>query len=311
MASGWTRSSPRWSNVLVEPLSGQTHARRAEALGSRLPPLAVAAERVAATVAHGVHGRRRDGTGDTFWQFRPYVSGDPVNRIDWRHAARWGRPPPEGWLVRQTELDASQTVFLWRDGSASMAWRSGAATVQKRERADLLLLALASLLLRGGERVAAIRPGARPIHGRYGLDRFADELNQMRDDGGLPPSFPFPRHANIVLLGDFLDPLEDTAAMIARLAAMPATGVLLQILDPAEVALPYRGNVLFDGLQGEPKLRLPRVEAVRDAYQSRLKAHQARLAEISAAAGFGFLTHRTDQPPEMALLALFNALGPR
>src|ERR1700683_1175709 len=134
----------------------------AEALGARLPPLLVAADRVASTVAQGVHGRRRVGQGDSFWQFRPYVSGDPVNRIDWRQSARSGREPPEGCVGGQTEWDAAQTVYLWRDGSASMGWRSRAAASDKRDRASLLLLALASLLLRGGERVAVIRPGARP-----------------------------------------------------------------------------------------------------------------------------------------------------
>ena len=52
-----------------------------------------------------------------------------------------------------------------------MGWRSRAAASDKRDRASLLLLALASLLLRGGERVAVIRPGARPVSGRFGLDR--------------------------------------------------------------------------------------------------------------------------------------------
>ncbi len=66
--------------------------RRAEALAARLPPLLVAAERVAATVAQGVHGRRRSGRGDSFWQFRHFVSGDALARIDWRRSARSGRP---------------------------------------------------------------------------------------------------------------------------------------------------------------------------------------------------------------------------
>ena len=74
------------------------------------------------------------------------------SRIDWRQSARSGREPPEGWLVRQTEWDAAQTVYLWRDGSPSMGWRSRAVASDKRDRASLLLLALASLLLRGGER---------------------------------------------------------------------------------------------------------------------------------------------------------------
>ena len=93
-------------------------ARRAEALGALLPPLLVAAERVAATVAQGVHGRRRVGQGDSFWQFRRFVTGDPVNRIDWRQSAKSGRPVPDGWFIRETEWEAAQTVCLWRDASA-------------------------------------------------------------------------------------------------------------------------------------------------------------------------------------------------
>ena len=286
-------------------------ARRAEALGSRLPPLLVAARRVAATVAQGVHGRRRVGQGDSFWQFRPYASGDPVNRIDWRQSARSGREAPEGWLVRQTEWDAAQTMYLWRDGSASMGWRSRAVPSDKRDRASLLLLSLASLLLRGGERVALIRPGGRAVSGRFGLDRVLEELEQTRDEDDLPPVHPFPRHAQVVLFGDFLSPLERIQETIGRMAAVPVTGYLLQVLDPAETTLPYDGRVWFKGLQGERETLIPRVENVRDTYRDRLKRQQEGLAAICAAAGFGFGVHHTDHAPETALLSLYTALGVR
>jgi uncharacterized protein (DUF58 family) len=308
--------STGWSNALVDlpigpPGYGLARARRAEVLGSRLPPLLVAARRVAATVAQGVHGRRRVGQGDSFWQFRPYVSGDPVNRIDWRQSARSGREPPEGWLVRQTEWDAAQTVYLWRDSSASMGWRSRAAASDKRDRAGLLLLALASLLLRGGERVAVIRPGARSISGRFGLDRVLEELDQARDDDDLPPRFPLPRHAQVVLFGDFLSPLERIQEIIGRMSAVPVTGYLLQVLDPAEATLPYDGRVRFLGLQGERDTLIPRVENIRVTYRDRLKRQQEGLAAICSAAGFGFGVHRTDHAPETALLSLYTALGVR
>ncbi len=106
-------------------------ARRAEALGARLPPLLVAAERVAATVAQGVHGRRRVGQGDSFWQFRPFVVGDTIARIDWRQSAKSGRPAPHGWFVRETEWEAAQTVCLWRDSSPSMRWHSRMVPTEK------------------------------------------------------------------------------------------------------------------------------------------------------------------------------------
>ena len=284
--------------------------RRAEALGATLPPLLVAAERVATTVAQGVHGRRRVGQGESFWQFRRFVAGDPVNRIDWRQSAKSGRPAPDGWFVRETEWEAAQTACLWRDGSASMRWHSSAEPIEKRERADLLLLALAALLLRGGERVLLLRDDARAVAGRGGLDRLAEDLAGLPDQPtGLPPHLPLPRHASVVLFGDFLGPLEEIQAVVGRLTGVPATGYLLQILDPAEVLLPYTGRVRFRGVARGPETLIPRVESVRGEYTRRLKAQQDGIAAICSAAGFGFGIHRTDHPPETALLALYTALG--
>jgi uncharacterized protein (DUF58 family) len=287
-------------------------ALAAEALGARLPPLLMAAERVASTVAQGVHGRRRVGQGDSFWQFRRFVSGDPLARIDWRQSAKSGRAAPEGWFIRETEWEAAQTVCMWRDTSASMRWRSRQVAVEKRDRANLLLLSLASLLLRGGERVMLIHSDARPVTSRSGLDRLVAELDRADDDDkGLPPNLRLPRHSSVVLFSDFLSPLEEIQAMVGRFAAVPVRGYLVQILDPAETALPYTGRIRFRGMEHEGDALIPRVESVRDAYTERLKAQQDGLASICAAAGFGFGIHRTDHPPEMALLTLYTALAAR
>src|SRR5271157_875155 len=121
---------------------------RAEQAAAVLPPLLVAAERVAATVAQGVHGRRRVGQGETFWQFRQYEPGDAASRIDWRESAKSQR-----FYIRETEWEAAQSVWLWRDPSPSMDYGSaeyisGAEWPSKRNRAELLLVAMASLLVR-------------------------------------------------------------------------------------------------------------------------------------------------------------------
>ena len=147
------------------PTLPSLHARLAEAehAGSRLPPLLVAAERVAATVAQGVHGRRRVGVGDSFWQYRPFVTGDAASRIDWRRSALSDRV-----FVRDMEWEAAQTVGLWRDPSPSMAWRSDRSLPSKAERAELLTLALAALLFRAGEQVRVIGV-PRVFAGRGGL----------------------------------------------------------------------------------------------------------------------------------------------
>ncbi len=302
-------------------------SRRAEALGAGLPPLLVAAERVAATVSQGVHGRRRVGQGDSFWQYRPFTPGDSATRIDWRQSAKASRA-----YIRETEWEAAQTVCLWRDAGAGMRWRSAAALPEKSERAGLLLLAVASLLLRGGERVRLLDadPAARrgAASGRAALEGLAQSLALSEAavragrlaDTGLPPRAELPRHARVVLVGDFLGPLDDIRASVAALAAIPVSGHLMQVLDPAELALPYSGRVRFrdvagrgpaggPGSGGSAEVLVPRVEGLRDAYVDALAAQQAGLASICRAAGFGFAVHRTDALPERALLALYAALS--
>ncbi len=279
-------------------------ARRAEALGAWLPPLQVAAARVAATVWQGVHGRRRAGVGEGVWQFRPYLAGDEARRIDWRKSAR-----ADGLIVRETEWEAAQTVCLWRDGSPSMHWRSKAAAEEKGARADLLLLALAALLLRGGERVRLLG-SAQVFSGAGGLERMAAALPGLAAEDGLPaPAAPVPRHGRVVLIGDFLAPSEAIAASVGRLAALPTTGHLLQVLDPAELVLPYHGRVRFTGLEQEVPTLVRRVDGLRGAYAARLAAQQQHLATIAAGVGWGYGLHQTDHAPETALLALYLALS--
>lgn len=277
----------------------------AEALASRLPALIVAAERVAMTVAQGVHGRRRVGQGEAFWQFRRYEQGDAATRIDWRQTAK-----REHAFVRETEWEASQTIFLWADPSASMRWRSRADLPEKLERAELLALALMGLLTRGGERVALLGD-AVATSGRFSLPRFAARLAERRDGAGLPPPARMPRHAQIVLIGDFLSPLAEVDASLRAIADRGIKGVLLHIHDPAEATLPYDGRTRFEGLEHEAAIMVPRVESLRADYQREFAAHRAGLGDIARALGWTMLAHATDKPAEAALLALYMALARR
>jgi uncharacterized protein (DUF58 family) len=274
----------------------------AEAIGARLPPLVVQAERIAATVLQGVHGRRRPGIGDTFWQFRPYVSGDALNRIDWRQSGKSDRV-----FIRETESEAAQTVAVWCDHGAWMDWRSSEELPTKRLRADLLLLALASLLFRGGERVRLF--GApRAHHGRGALASLSAALSAAATS---PEDHAVPRHARAVLIGDFLGPLPEVEHAVSALAGRGVRGHLVQVMDPAEETLPFTGRVRFAAMEGQETLLIPRVEGVRALYAERLAQHRAALTAIAGTAGWNLLTHRTDAPPETALLALWQAMAPR
>lgn len=288
---------------------GPALRHRAEAVAAALPPLLVAAERVAATVAQGVHGRRRVGQGETFWQFRQYQPGDPVPRIDWRESAKSQRI-----YIRETEWEAAQSVFLWRDTSAGMDYASSRAWPSKRARADLLALALAALLVRGGEQVSVLGSGQPAGHGRAALNRVAALIERGGDHpGSAGPALPefelLPRHASSVWIGDFLGPLPEINAAVGRFAARGIRGHLLQVLDPAEETLPFAGRVRFEGYGHEAPVLISRVESVRGRYIERLAHHRDGLGAIARAAGWSFGVHRTDRPPHTALLALYTAIA--
>ena len=287
----------------------QTTRQRAEALVSTVPPLLVAAERVAATVAQGVHGRRRVGTGESFWQFRQYQQGDPIQHIDWRQTAK-----TETVFIREMEWEAAQTLWLWRDASPSMEYRSHRELPTKRERAEILLLALAILLSRGGERMALLGGGHLPTTGQIAVNRILQAFDSDADKAGtdadgLPGSEDIPRHGELVMIGDLLSPLETIDKMVGRYVNRGVRGHMLQILDTAEATLPFGGRVRFAGFEGERETLVPRVESIRSAYLDRLTAQQDGLRALCRSAGWTFATHHTDTPPQTALLSLYAALS--
>src|SRR5580692_11962120 len=84
----------------------QRAAGEGRTLAAAMPRLILEARRVAATVLHGSHGRRRVGPGENFWQYRRFVSGEPASRVDWRRSAR-----DDHLYVREREWEAAHTVW--------------------------------------------------------------------------------------------------------------------------------------------------------------------------------------------------------
>jgi uncharacterized protein (DUF58 family) len=283
---------------------------RAEQAAAVLPPLLVAAERVAVAVAQGVHGRRRVGQGEAFWQFRQYQPGDAAGRIDWRESAKSQR-----LYIRETEWEAAQSVWLWRDASASMEYSSaaylpGAEWPTKRDRAELLLVALASLLVRGGERLTLLGSGVAPMNGRIALSRVVEMIGRQPPGPESLPAFePLPRAGQLVLIGDFLSSLDAVNSAITRFAAAGLKGYILEIIDPAEEDLPFDGRIRFEGVEERDDIVIPRVESIRADYSERFRRHREALAAIAGRVGWSFGFHRTDRPPHLALLALYGALS--
>jgi len=283
----------------------QTRLRdTAEQIAAGLPPLLVAAERLASVISLGVHGRRKSGMGENFWQFRRFQAEDPSTAIDWRQSAK-----SQHLFVREREWEAAEAVFLWRDGSAGMRFKSDFADTTKIDRASLLALALGSLLIKGGERIALYGDGRAPSTGRAALNRIAHELIDAPSDETLPPDAPVSKNSTFVWISDFLSPLGEIETTLRRLARAGLSGQLVHIIDPAEEDFPFQGRTRFESPAGRQSEIFGRVETMQSAYRARFRAHAETLRDLSRRLGWGYLAHRTDKRPETALVALFEALG--
>ncbi len=284
---------------------GRDDTGAALSLASRMPRLLLEARRVAASLAHGIHGRRRSGPGETFWQFRPFVAGESASRIDWRRSARDDR-----LYVREREWEAPHSVWLWMDRSASMAFRSSLASASKIERAFVIGLALADTLVDGGERVGLLGL-SNPSATRHIAEVLAQTLiaHEGDRDDDLPPGHSIGRQGEVVLIGDFLVQPDEIAARIDALASRGARGHLLLVVDPVEETFPFDGQAVLHDLEAGLKLRIGDAASWGRAYRDRIQAHRGALADLTRRHGWTLTLHHTDRPASEAALRVLTLLA--
>ncbi|MBU6372044.1 MAG: DUF58 domain-containing protein [Alphaproteobacteria bacterium] len=292
-------SAPRGPNPL-RPKSPATDTARfeAEGLAGDLPAVLLEARRLAGA-APGVHGRRRAGLGEAFWQFRDHRPEDGARLVDWRRSARGER-----LYVREREREAAQTALFWIDPDPGFGWASGPGWPTKRRRAMTIGLAFALLVTRGGERAGALG-GPPPRAGGRAVDRLAEDLAGLNVADPPPPLL----RSAALYFSDFYGPLDPWRARLKAAAAAGAGGALVMVSDPAEEDFPYEGRTLFEAPGRRETVLFGRAQSARAAYAERLAAQRAAVRAIAAQYGFVALLHRTDRSPAPTLAALCAALG--
>ncbi len=271
--------------------------KQAEEAAAKLPALLVQAEEIANAVMTGDHPRKRAGLGEQFWQYRPYEAGDPIANIDWRQSAK-----SDTLYIKQREQQNAQTTLFWCHAAPSMAFSSQAKLMSKRDAACVISLALAIFMKRGGERVGL-------IDGAYGVEAMGEELLAAQDtDINTLKTALIPQNASVVLCGDFLDDPEEINTLLKHFAAHQARGILIQILDPAELTLPYRGRAIFEDGIGQQFENVENIDDIRAAYCAKINAHTDAIADICQHYGWGYVMHRTDHAPSDTLGSLWQII---
>ena len=270
-----------------------------------LPALLADAKTLAASFIAGAHGRRRAGIGETFWQYRDYTSSDPATAIDWRQSAR----SPNRLYIRETEWETAATIGLWCDGGTSFDYGAAPAP-KKRWRGQVMAVAIALLLTRGGERIQPL-PAIGPARGGHGaVMALADSLlRQQGETLGRPP-LPVPGMTQTLYISDFYIPI---TTLIKRIEAMAAAGRpchFVQISDATEESFPFAGRTRFESPDTPQEHYLfGDAASVQDAYLERRAAHQAAFQDACRKYGFTLLAHVTDRPAAPTLAALHHAVS--
>ncbi len=284
---------------------GRYETETALSLAERMPRLVLEARRVAANLSHGIHGRRRAGTGESFWQFRPFVAGEAAQRIDWRRSARDDR-----LYVREREWETAQTVWFWIDRSASMGFASDLAQAPKIERAIVLGLALANCFVEAGERA-----GMLGLMAPRATRRIAETMAQtmVADHGSLaddlPPQAPIAPLHEAILISDFLTSVDEIASVVEGISGRGARGHLVMIVDPVEETFPFQGQAVLHDLEDGLSLRIGDAISWGHAYRERMAQHRAQIDELARSRGWSVTIHRTDRPASEAALRIMTLVS--
>lgn len=255
----------------------------AEALAKSLPRLS-AQTRASEAIHLGSAGRKRAGTGEDFWEYRRYHQEDDVARIDWRRSARG-----DTLFVRETELETARSFYIYADPHAGFDWSGEASRSTKADRARLIMMAMANLLSREGERVGVLGSGEGAAFGKRALERLYTQIDTPERNLLIAP-----RHSGTVIIAsDFYDTVDTWQTRLSPIAAKCRAGILLAVSDPIELDFPFRGRTRFTRTGTSFQRILGRAETLQKDYAAKLAQNRAGMAAFAANLGWRFIKHST------------------
>ena len=267
----------------------------------------------------GLHRSPFQGSSVEFSEYKDYMPGDDLRRVDWKLYARRDR-----LYTRRFEHDSEARCCILCDQSASMAYRGPRAWASKAACARTIALAIASLLL--GQRdpvgLLALTDGTEtgrsltylaPSHKPGRIGELLRALNSMPIHGG--PQLPellghalrLIRQRSIVLIfSDLLDPAGELEEALKHLRFNGSEIVVFQVLDPDEIEFPFTADGVFaDPETGEKRQVQP--AAARAAYLARFTAFMEEHRRLFERVEASHRLFRTDENPGPALAAFLGA----
>jgi uncharacterized protein (DUF58 family) len=282
---------------------------------SRLAGVPLLARRPMVGNVSGRHASPHRGSSVEFAEYRKYVPGDDLRRLDWRAFGRSDR-----FYVKEYEADTNLRLVLVLDTSGSMAFGStkpaaaaGPQPLAKIDYARRICGALGYLASQqgdavgiscaAGEIVRTLPPRRSPAH----LRLVFDVLEEAKPQGttGLPEVLhelaeTIRQRALVAIVSDlFVQPAE-LASAFGHLKFRRHDVAVFHLLDPQELAFTFQRPTRFLDLEGGGAIFADPVE-IADRYHQAVAAYLESLRQIVLESGIDYHRVITDEPYEQVL----------
>ena len=273
---------------------------------AKIDNLELLARTVVEGFINGLHRSPNLGASMDFAEHRAYMPGDDLRRIDWRLFGRSDR-----YFVKEFEADTNTNLLLLLDVSASMGYASG--PISKLQYAKFLASCLGYFSSRQRDRVGLatfenaivdyVPPAAKHLPIVLQTIARAKPEGQSNIDAALRAVAEHARRRQIVvIISDLYDDPERVVRAVASLRNRGNDLIVLQVLDPAELDLPFDDAANFEDMEtGEAIPVVPSL--LRDQYRTLVQEHTATLRRLMREERIDYALFNTAQPLDHALFA--------
>lgn len=273
---------------------------------ARLGGLPLFARRPMLGSVSGRHASPHRGASIEFAEYRKYVPGDDLRRLDWRAYGRSDR-----FFVKEFEADTNLRCCLVLDTSGSMDF--GSQGLSKLDYARRIAGTLGYLATQQGDAVGlscvsegvrgSIPPRRNPAH----LSLVLDHLEKAKAQGetGLVEvlhelSETIAQRALVVLLSDLFVPPDELRSCFQHLRFRKHDVAVFHLLDPQELAFEFRRPVRFLDMEGGPAIFADPSE-IADRYQRALAEYLDSVRQVVLETAIDYHRVRTDEDYEQVL----------
>lgn len=271
---------------------------------AKIDNLELLARTVVEGFINGLHRSPNLGASMDFAEHRAYMPGDDLRRIDWRLFGRSDR-----FFVKEFEADTNTNLLLLLDVSASMGF--GSTGISKLQYAKFLASSLGYFSSRQRDRIGLVTfaneivdyvpPAAKHLPIVLQTIARATPDGQGSLDAPLRQIAEHARRRQIVvIISDLYDEPERVVRAVARLRNRGNDLIVLHVLDPAELQLPFDDAANFEDMEtGEA---IPVVPALlREQYQTLVREHTSTLMRLMREERIDYALFDTSQPLDHAL----------